>query len=202
MEFLSNTEDMDMENMNMEEMEKEMEKQEIDHMFQEKDISEIQPLYDVLRNFLDTTPISSMMHKHKNINLLLFAETINGVLYRGYIKAVYMDLTRLKNLGKCLYITHVIISPRKGNILDRDLKRILHDAPNVDSIFIESILSDKVLNSFVSKGWTLDNYSNNVFIKKVPGGGKKKTKRTTKRQNTQNKKRKTRRYKKITTPKL
>ena len=72
--------------------------------------------------------------------------------------------------------------------------------PNVDSIFIESILSDKVLKSFKSKGWTLD--SNNVFIKKVPGGGKKKTKRTTKRQNTQNKKRKTRRYKKITTPKF
>ena len=114
-----------------------------------------------------------MKKKHKNLKLLLFAQTINDILYRGFVKVVYMDLTRFQNLGKCLYITHVIITPRKGRILDKELKRILNDMPNLlDSVYIESILSDKVLESFVSNDWTA--YNNSVFIKNPLSGGKKK----------------------------
>ena len=48
--------------------------------------------------------------------------------------------------------------------MDRDLRRILNES-NIDSVYIESILSDKVLDSFISQGWIKDN--SNVILKKM-----------------------------------
>ena len=96
------------------------------------------------------------MDKSKNSKVLLFEQTVNGTLYRGYIKLVYFDANaiRLYNLGKCLYITHVIISPRKGNFLDPTLKEILQENTNkLDSIYIESIMSERVVEYFEENGW-------------------------------------------------
>jgi hypothetical protein len=112
------------------------------------------------------------MNKNRNAKTLLFSQSVNGMLYRGFMRVVYLDCSRFKNLGKCLYITHIMISPRKGKFLNTDLKRILNDVSNIDSIYIESILSDKVLSSFIANGWTEDN--NSVLLKKSPSGGKKR----------------------------
>jgi hypothetical protein len=150
----------------------EMEKDEVESYFEDHDLDNIEPLYLVLSNYLQSTPISSMMNKDKNEETLVFKQTINGVLYRGFIKVNYLDCSRFKKLNRCLYITHVIITPRKGKILDTELKRLLNDMTNIDSIFIESILSDKVIDSFSSNGWTID--GDNAFIKKTSTGGKKR----------------------------
>jgi hypothetical protein len=139
--------------------EEEIEKQAVDEYFE--DIHETLPLYNVLYDYVTTTPISKI--KHKNAQDLFFAQTENGVFYRGHIRAMYLDYTWFKNLGKCLYITHVIISPRRGQFLHRSLRQLFNELP-MDSVYIESILSQKVLDSFVSKGWTQDNNNNSVIL--------------------------------------
>lgn len=141
--------------------EEDIEKIAIDCYFDDININKVPSLNNVLLDYLSITSISSK--KYINERELLFSQTENGILYRGYIRIMYLDCSRFKNLKKCLYITHVITSPRRGKIMDRDLRRILNES-NIDSIYIESILSDKVLESFISKGWIKDNSS--VILKK------------------------------------
>jgi hypothetical protein len=143
------------------EEEEDEEKLAVDQYFEDININETLPLYNVLFDYVTKTNISKI--KHKNVKDLLFSQIENGILYRGHIRVMYLDYTWFKNLGKCLYITHVIISPRRGKFLNRDLKILLNEL-NIDSVYIESILSDKVLDSFVSNGGTKDN--NSVMILK------------------------------------
>ena len=143
------------------EEEEDEEKLAVDQYFEDININETLPLYNVLFDYVTKTNISKIIHK--NVKDLLFSQIENGILYRGHIRVMYLDYTWFKNLGKCLYITHVIISPRRGKFLNRDLKILLNEL-NIDSVYIESILSDKVLDSFVSNGGTKDN--NSVMILK------------------------------------
>lgn len=148
--------------MNSLDKEEDIEKRVVDCYFDGINIDDVQSLYNVLLNYLSTTAISSK--KYINEQELLFSQMENDILYRGYIKIMYLDCSRFKNLKKCLYITHVIISPRRGKFMDRDLRRILNES-NIDSVYIESILSDKVLDSFISQGWIKDN--SNVILKNM-----------------------------------
>ena len=159
----------------------EMEKEQVDMYFEGSKPSDIKPLKEVLDTYLESTPISQ--RKFTNAEDLIFAQTINGTLYRGYINVMYWNagkFDRLK-LGNCLYITHVIISPRGGNVLDPTLREVLNN-PKINSIYIEAIMSDDALASFIRKGWTADGY-NNVFLKKTSGGKRKRKtcKKTNKR---------------------
>jgi hypothetical protein len=169
----------------------EMEKDQVDMYFEGSDPSDIKTLKEVLDDYLENTPISP--RKFRNEEDLIFSQTKNGILYRGYINVMYWNAGKLLdrfNLGNCLYITHVLISPRKGNILDETLKEVLNN-PKINSIYIESIMSDEVLESFLRKGWTQAGQDNSVYLKKTSGGRRKSYK---KRKN--HKKRKT--YKKRT----
>ena len=151
-----------------------MEKDQVDMYFEGSDLSDIKPLKEVLDDYLENTPISA--RKFANQEDLIFAQTKNGTLYRGYINVMYWNagkFDRLK-LGNCLYITHVLISPRKGNILDETLKEVLNN-PKIDSIYIESIMADEVLESFLRKGWTQVGQENSVYLKKISGGRRKRT---------------------------
>jgi len=168
----------------------EMEKDQVDMYFEASEPSDIKTLKEVLDDYLENTQVSA--RKFTNEEDLIFSQTKNGTLYRGYINVMYWNfgkLDRLK-LGNCLYITHVIISPRKGNILDETLKEVLNN-PKINSIYIESIMADEVLESFLRKGWTQAGQDNSVYLKKTSGGRRKSYK---KRKN--HKKRKT--YKKRT----
>jgi len=154
------------------EEEDERERDEVDMYFEESETSDIKPLKEVLDDYLERTPISA--RKYTNQEGLIFEQTKNGTLYRGYINVMYWNsgkLDRLK-LGNCLYITHVIISPRKGNILDETLKEVLNN-PNINSIYIESIMAEEVLQSFLRKGWTQAGVDNSVYLKKTSGGRRK-----------------------------
>jgi len=164
----------------------EMEKEQVDMYFEGSIPSDIKPLKEVLEDYLENTPISQ--RKSTNAEELIFAQTINGTLYRGYINVMYWNagkFDRLK-LGNCLYITHVIISPRGGNILDQTLREVLNN-PKINSIYIEAIMSDEALASFIRKGWTADGYNNSVFLKKT-SGGKRKRRRTIKKRKTNKRK--------------
>ena len=142
-------------------LEEDEEKLAVDQYFEDININETLSLHDLLFDYVSKTNICKI--KHRNGKDLLFSQIENGILYRGHIKVMYLDYTWFKNLNKCLYITHVIISPRRGKFLNRDLKILLNEL-NIDSVYIESILSDKVLDSFVSNGWIKDN--NSVMILK------------------------------------
>lgn len=142
----------------------EMEKESIDNYFENIDEKSTESLYFTLRNYIENTTISEIKNKNRNAKTLLFSQNENNKLYRGYIRCIYLDASKLKKLGKSLYITHALIYPRKGNILDRELRRLLHDLSHIDSVYIESILDDNVVSSFESKGWNIE-YSN-AFIKK------------------------------------
>jgi hypothetical protein len=168
----------------MEELEKEQEKQYIDYMFETYgEGKEMNSFYNEIQNYLEHAKISPLMNKNSAMKELLFVQNKNNREYRGYIKLSYLNCSRFNNLDKCLYITHVAITPRGGKFLSSELKRILNDNDKLDSIYIESIQSDKVLDYYKNDGWSPVNiYSNSVFIKKNKGGMKKK--------------RKTRRYKK------
>jgi hypothetical protein len=95
----------------------------------------------------------------------LFAETIGGVRYRGHIQFNYLDCALFRNLGNCLYITHIIIHPRRGNFFKPTLEKILYENDNIDTVFVEAIMSDKLLQSFEDDGWIITNSS--AFITKL-----------------------------------
>jgi hypothetical protein len=61
-----------------------------------------------LNRLREKTKISKLRDKHNNMKMSLFAETI-GVRYRGHIQFNYLDCALFRNLGNCLYITHIII---------------------------------------------------------------------------------------------
>lgn len=171
--------------------EAEMEKDQVDRYFEESehDPSDIKTLKEVLDDYLEDTQISA--RKFTNEEGLIFAQTKNSTLYRGYINVMYWNagkFDRLK-LGNCLYITHVVISPRKGNILDETLKEVLNN-PKINSIYIESIMADEVLESFLGKGWTQAGQDNSVYLKKTSGGKRKTHKRKTHKKRKTYKKRK------------
>jgi hypothetical protein len=138
----------------------------IDLVFSDVNLADLVSLKETLKGYLEQTSLNKTFFKDKNNAELCFCQTIDGTLYRGVVQVLYWDYNRHRSkLGKCLYITHAMISPRKGNILDSTLKEILQDE-RVDSVFIEAILDERLMAKFVEKGWQADGYANNVFIKK------------------------------------
>lgn len=98
----------------------------------------------------------------------------------AYIFAVPKDGEPIKRkLEPVLNITHVVIQKNGGekNIVDRISKEVLASTP-ISGVRIESIMSDKWLNTFKDP-WVLQNYDNVVLFK----GGKRKRK-TVRRKNT------------------
>jgi hypothetical protein len=135
--------------------------------FEDISPSDVPSLQEVLNDYIDRTPVNKTMNKERNQEELLFAQVVNDTLYRGYIRVMYWDWSRKRPhpFPNCLYITHMMITPRGGNLLDTALKQVIHN-PKVDTIYIESIMSDDLLAKFQDKGWTVDGYSNNVYLKK------------------------------------
>ena len=181
--------------------EEEEEKSEVDSYFEANSEEEAvkKTLKEVLQEYVQTAELTTKsLDKSKNSKVLLFKQTVNGTLYRGFIKLVYFDASRLYNLGKCLYITHVIVSPRKGNFLDPTLKEILQENTNkLDSIYIESIMSERVVEYFEENGWSVVG-GNNVFLKKAATGGRRKKKKNKTKKNKTKKNKTKKRSKKYT----
>lgn len=145
-------------------MNMELEKMEIDEYFERVDIEYIHSLYELLTSYLQNIKIVRMIDKHNKMKDSLFIKKDNKNLYRGFIRYNYIDCSNFQNLGNCLYITHIMIYPRRGDFFKPTLKKILYENDNIDSIFIEAILSDKVLQSFIDNGWNIIN--NSCFITK------------------------------------
>jgi len=146
-------------------MNEDAEQQQIDAYFEGSDLSSIKPLQEALNDYLVETEVSP--NKLRNVREILFAQTVNGTLYRGFITVTFWNWNHGRvdrhRLGNCLYITHVMISPRGGNIIDVALKEL--NNPKINSIYIESIMAEEVIESFVRKGWTRD--GENVYLKKT-----------------------------------
>lgn len=157
--------DMEIGNCSVEDLEMEMEKMTIDEYFEEVNMKYVKSLYELLKIYLQNTKISNLKDKHYNLKTFLFTEKIDNILYRGHIRFNYMDCSKFKNLGNCLYITHIMIYPRRGNFFKSTLKKILYENDNIDTIFIEAIMSEKVLKSFEDDKWIITD--NSAFITKL-----------------------------------
>jgi len=100
----------------------------------------------------------------------IFEEETRQTRHRGFIQFKYFpESNRNPNLKKCLQITHVLIVPRGGNILDTVLRNVLNNPNNsdlLDSIQIQSILDSGAQLHFGKKNWTPENASSNTYILK------------------------------------
>jgi hypothetical protein len=76
------------------------------------------------------------------MKMSLFAETIGGVRYRGHIQFNYWTC-HLEIWG--IGITHIIIHPRRGNFFKPTLERFFTRTTTYDTVFVEAIMSDKLL---------------------------------------------------------
>ena len=131
-------------------------------------------LSDALQSYIDSNAVSP---KRNKMNEICFIENRNGIVYKGSMSFYYWNAAEnvvpRKNLGKCLYITQFIISPRGGNIIEPILRQEIFQMPLIDSIYIESILSTSVQNKYAATNWTRVN-GNHFYLVKIVGGRSKK----------------------------
>ena len=145
----------------------ELEQLEIDFKFeqQQQTIATVQTLTEVINNYI-AKHAQSIQRQHplyqSQPEELLFKEQRDGQdFYRGFIDLNLRNRRIQGDFRMTLYITHVMISPRGGNILDRVLKDVLWHNEAIDAVYIEAILSDHVVDRLKAKGWTQDGYENN-----------------------------------------
>jgi hypothetical protein len=138
-------------------------------------------MYETLVEYLAETSISQTFQRRSNAKTLLFVETVGETEFRGMMTVVYVeanDYNPVNELGECLYITHIMTSPRRGGFFKTTLRRILDDTVNLKSVYVESIMSDRVEQSFVESGWKKAGRGNSVYIIKIepqePRGKKRK----------------------------
>lgn len=142
--------------------EEQQEKEAMDLYFDDVEEVQLQPLYETLTAFL--------ANPSKRESELFFKQTKHGITYRGYLQLrCYRPPMRIRGstLGNCLYITHVLISPRRGKFFEPCLRRILDETSALDSLFIEAIRSDKIVEEMQRSGWQVVG-ENNIFLKKAP----------------------------------
>lgn len=156
-------------------MDQELEQEEIDLKFEEQKQTPatVPTLTEVINNYIQKVIATMRPHQKQNPlyqsppEELLFKEQRDSEdFYKGFID---LNLRNRRIQGQTymtLYITHVMISPRGGNILDKVLKDVLLQNEAIDAVYIEAILSDHVLDRFVAKGWTQDGYGNSVYLLK------------------------------------
>jgi hypothetical protein len=144
----------------------EIESLDVESKFEENGNPEPGSLKDVLTTYLQskTMPTQRIRHRYED---LLFKQEKNGFEYRGYIRVGVGFI----NNKSCLSITHVVIAPRGGDLLNPTLTEILRDSP-LQSIMIENVMSEYVIEKFIEKGWKRNDDSDSVYL--VKGGGKKK----------------------------
>ena len=118
---------------------------------------------------LQTTELSS--RKKENV-VVLFEESKNGVVYRGFLRAAYMLYrgglggAKQEDGFKTLYVTHAAVYPTGGKIVSDGLLGLLRTPLQLDAVYIEAILDDAVvLPYFEKEGWTKTNpFSADVFV--------------------------------------
>ena len=153
-----------------------LEKEMVNRAFKNVGIDNYPPrLYNALQDYLDVRMLETTQPGQIDYKQILFMENKNDIMYRGFM-ILGIGLIDEK---PCLNISHVMISPRGGNLLNSNLKLILENNQQLQSILIKDVISRTVRSKFQINGWKIM-VDGSVYLKKQ-GGGKKKRSSSTKK---------------------